>query len=471
VWALQLHGRAYAAHHDPAAGALRLHRLYRDASALQREVAVGGGPLELSVADEALLVHDLQAGRVAVVDVAAGGGGGGGAAGLRCAPMADPRPLGVSDDGAAFADGASTGESVGGQGEGEGQGGRSAAAASPGAEEAARAGAGGADGARFQQHAPDWLLDVALGRVLRLRLDLSAIAADTIAADVAGGAAGVLAFLQRRRASAAPRRDPRRATLAVLRRLAARRAPPGELRPALDAVLAAFAEARRLEAQRQHHHPGVSPGVSPEEVALAVLAPLRLLHAAVPQQANAAPHQQQLAYLRAALAALAASCHALALPFPPPAAVLYVEAVLEQGAAHQVAPLLGRLAPLLDSPRLVAWLEESEAGGRLPRGTQLALDMRRRLGDVGGACAALVGEGAASQALRQAHMAQRRGEAALPPEAWLAAAGAGGDALLFAAAYRVVAAQATEPPLLPLCEAAARHAAWVAPAALQALLR
>jgi hypothetical protein len=82
-----------------------------------------------------------------------------------------------------------------------------------------------------------------------------------------------------------------------------------------------------------------------------------------------------------------------------------------------------------------------------------------------------VQQGGAARALRQAHLAQRRGEAALPPEAWLAAAGAGGDALLFAAAYRVVAAPATEPPLLPLCEAAARHAARVAPAALQALLR
>lgn len=90
--------------------------------------------------------------------------------------------------------------------------------------------AAAAPAATYALHFPWWLVDTAAGIVYRLQLDLRAIA------DSQSDYCRLLAFLQRRRASAAPRRDAAAITLRALRTMAAEEPPLGLLRQAFDTV-------------------------------------------------------------------------------------------------------------------------------------------------------------------------------------------------------------------------------------------
>lgn len=94
----------------------------------------------------------------------------------------------------------------------------------------------------LQLHYPCWLVDGAGGLVYRLQLDLRAIA------DSTSEHTRLLAFLQRRRPSAAAARDAAGITLRVLRGLMREEAPLPELRAAFDVVNGFAAEAAAAEA-------------------------------------------------------------------------------------------------------------------------------------------------------------------------------------------------------------------------------
>ena len=117
----------------------------------------------------------------------------------------------------------------------------------PGAALAAAAAA-----SALQLHYPSWLVDGAAGVVYRLQLDLAAVA-DCCQSDYPR----LLAFLQRRRPAAAPRRDAAGITLRVLRLIMQDEAPLGLLRTAFD-VVNSFAGEGVPALQQQHS--GV-PGV------------------------------------------------------------------------------------------------------------------------------------------------------------------------------------------------------------------
>lgn len=84
--------------------------------------------------------------------------------------------------------------------------------------------------AALQLHYPAWLVDGAVGLVYQLQLDLGAVAQSQ------SDFLRLLAFLQRRRPSGVPRRDPAGLTLRVLRGLMADKTPLALLRGAFDVV-------------------------------------------------------------------------------------------------------------------------------------------------------------------------------------------------------------------------------------------
>lgn len=104
--------------------------------------------------------------------------------------------------------------------------------------------AAAAPAAAYALHFPCWLVDTAAGIVYRLQLDLRAIA------DSQSDYCRLLAFLQRRRASPAPRRDAAAITLRVLRTMAAEEPPLRLLRQAFDTVHS-FAAGGQARQQRQ----------------------------------------------------------------------------------------------------------------------------------------------------------------------------------------------------------------------------
>jgi hypothetical protein len=91
-------------------------------------------------------------------------------------------------------------------------------------------GGGGGGAPALQLHPLSWLVDGSSGVVYRLQLDLRSVA------DSQSDCLRLLAFLQRRRPSAAPRRDPAGITLRVLRGLLQDEAPLSLLRGAFDVV-------------------------------------------------------------------------------------------------------------------------------------------------------------------------------------------------------------------------------------------
>ena len=104
--------------------------------------------------------------------------------------------------------------------------------------------------AALQRHYPSWLVDGAAGVVYRLQLDLAAIA------DCQSDYPRLLAFLQRRRPAAAPRRDAAGITLRVLRLIMQDEAPLALLRTAFD-VVNLFAEDRVAAPQQHSGMPGM----------------------------------------------------------------------------------------------------------------------------------------------------------------------------------------------------------------------
>ena len=102
----------------------------------------------------------------------------------------------------------------------------------------------------LQLHYPSWLVDGAAGVVYRLQLDLAAIA------DCQSDYTRLLAFLQRRRPAAAPRRDAAGITLRVLRVIMQDEAPLGLLRSAFD-VVNLFAEDKVAASQQHSGTPGL----------------------------------------------------------------------------------------------------------------------------------------------------------------------------------------------------------------------
>lgn len=139
-----------------------------------------------------------------------------------------------------------------------------------------------------------------------------------------------------------------------------------------------------------------------------------------------------------------------------------------QGLPHLVAPLL-LSHPQLDSAVLAEHVEEAAAAGRLPGGAQLADQLLLRLGAHKARCALLLRTGRTAQALRLAKQHRLLGQ--LAPAALLDASASTGDALLFAAAHRLCAAQAQRAggALQGLAEAAEAHHQRFQPAQFQAL--
>ncbi|PRW59246.1 colon cancer-associated Mic1 [Chlorella sorokiniana] len=429
-WVVVLYGRVFCCHHDRRAAVLRLYRLFRDATSLAHTFDVFAQQLELSVVDNVLVVHHIDSAVCMLIDIMDGSGS----------------PL-----------------TAGGE----------AAAAAP--------------AAAYALHFPWWLVDTAGGIVYRLQLDLRAIA------DSQSDFCRLLAFLQRRRAAAAPRRDAAAISLRALRTMAAEEPPLRALRQAFDIVnsCAVGGNARQQQQVGSRVPSGTSSAASSGRASPLPAGPGGTAGgtgAASPSPAAAAAAQQlgpvvlpqdlhdsvfaplhaqrrcRPAYLQAALCEYLASCDIHGLAPCPSLAALLVDVLLEQGLSHAVAPLLLAL-PQLDSVLLAEHLEEADASGRLPGGTHLAQQLLQRLGAQNARCRLLLRHGHARQALLLARQQGLLSQFAA--DALLDAAAAGGDALLLAAAHRICAAPANAGGLV---QAARSRKGSFQPAQLDALL-
>eukprot|EP00887_Chlorella_sp_A99_P004606 scaffold4.g4606.t1 len=540
VWVVRLCGRVFVARHDRPRRLLQLHRMFLDATALHHEFPVYGQQLALSVVDDVLLIHHLDSHVVLLLDIAEG---------PAAAPICSPLPLAVHapppehlhyqqlQQHEQQLQAAQAGAPRGGQRQapapariaqdGSGRLPVSSGAALLGspseplpAAPPCAEGAAWQDGAapppapppgppsQLQLHYPDWLIDAGSGAVFRLNLDLQAIADSCSDAP-----ARLLAFLQRRRPSAAPRRDPHSISLRVLRGLVADRAPLADVRAAFDAVNAAYADA--LAAAGADAAGGadagsatgtgsgagmLSPALPPAAAAGGAAGAGAASASAGPPTATGVSvspadidssvlghlHRQEAmdpAYLHAAAAEYAASCRAHGIALAPALAELLVDTLLaQQGRAHLVGPLLGA-CPALDSEQLAQHL--SRAAGAA--GTQLALDAFARLRLPVPACRLLLRQGRVDAAARLAARAGVVG--AVPPGTLLQAAARTGNLALFAGVWRACSQAAAvaageegaapqaarrqrqrRPAVPPTLEAAARqHPGRLSPAALASL--
>ncbi|KAL4859773.1 Arabinosyltransferase RRA3 [Chlorella vulgaris] len=446
-WVLVLYGRVFCAHHDRNVGLLRLYRLFRDATSLAHQYEVYARQLELSVVDNVLLVHHIDSAVVMLVDILAAGP----------APICSPLPLAVP---MAAAD-PNAGLTRGGGGHDAAAqdvdpGAQSNGAVTPEAEAVqdvaspelpvstvgatatpatpALAAVADTSPAALQLHYPAWLVDGAVGLVYRLQLDLGAVAQSQ------SDFLRLLAFLQRRRPSGVPRRDPAGLTLRVLRGLMADKTPLALLRGAFDVVNAYGGQAA---AKVQPARPGsggstsagqqgqgvgaAGPTASPASEAAQQGRHLDVYSAAfavLRAQQAAPPH-----YLQAALAEFVASCHAHGKVVAPPLATLYIDLLLDQDLAHQVAPLL-LSHPLLASVPLAEHVEAAAVSGRLPAGALLAEQLLVRLGAHEARCRLLLRHGRIKAALLAA---KRHGLLELVQPALREAAALSGSFLLRAA--------------------------------------
>lgn len=121
--------------------------------------------------------------------------------------------------------------------------------------------AGGPAAGGYALHYPAWLVDGAAGLVYRLQLDLQAIAA------CQSDACALLAFLQRRRPCAAPRRDAVGISLRVLSGLAQEEAPLGLLRQAFEVVNSVHGAAQQAQRHQQHTPPRSAGSSRPSSAA------------------------------------------------------------------------------------------------------------------------------------------------------------------------------------------------------------
>ena len=227
--------------------------------------ASGGGRLQGAAAAHAVLtlrhtnaasplpqVHHIDTAVVMLVDIMAPG----------AAPISSPLPLAVALPDAAPA----VGQPDSGPSEAPGTAGQEASPArhvapEPAARQLPVSTSGGrtpaalpaAPAVAYALHYPAWLVDGSAGLVYRLQLDLRAVA-DSQASD----APRLLAFLQRRRASGAARRDAAGITLRVLRGLVQDEAPLPLLRSCFD-IVNSFAEAA---ARPQQPDSGAASGAS-----------------------------------------------------------------------------------------------------------------------------------------------------------------------------------------------------------------
>jgi hypothetical protein len=394
-WLLRLYGRVYCAYLDREALKLELWRYYTDQVQLQHRYELYSADVQLSTADNVLLLHHPDTQVVALLDVCA----------PTQLPVANPMPPALLPQGAAALS--------------------EARPASPGGAPA------GGGGGRWRYHLPNWALDQRHSALYQLQLDLAAVAESCSDGPLLVG------FLQRRSAAGAPAlaaATPRALVLAALKLALQDRLPMAMVRPIFDLVNAAHAEGLRAAAggpdaaaaQPLLHQPGISPG----ELAQGVF---RWLH---DEEVVDSP------YLQSALAEYHSSAHALGLALPAALQLLAADILLQQGQAHQVALQL-YCQPGLGSPRLPRHLlEVSEPGGELE---QLATDAVARQagaeaarGDpaaLGGLAQLLLQRGEVLQASRlvKAHGLER----SVPPAVLLGAAAAAGDEGLFAAVYRV----------------------------------
>ena len=455
----------------PSPLVLELHRFYSDALLPERAYALPAaaraGDVELSVVDNALVVHHPALGVAAVFD-----------AGARSRlPIASPLPLrrlAPLPSAGAGGDGGSGGfESV-------------AAAHGPG----------------WRYLAPNLILDADGRRLFRLHLDLSAVAAS------APGWPALAGFLQRRRApppaaaaalaAAAGRAaaaqdgggaggEPKALLLAVCRAALQEPPAPRALR-ALFAQLARGAAAAAGGRAGADALPPAPSALSPAEVA-------RELFGWARGEAGV-----DALHLQAALSEYAAALEAAALAPPPELTSLAAELLLQRGAARGALSLL-RAGPAALALPLAERLEREEeeatrGGGALHAQaavcSHIVTDVYARLaaaearaaargaaaaggaaaggGGIAAAAAAIAGApapatlspapspspsrrvgalprceahikrlAASGQALRAARLARDRGAAtALDARALLEAAAARGDARLFAALHRAL---------------------------------
>lgn len=456
VWVLLLYQRVFIAHQDAGMGVLRLYRLYRDATALRVEIPVPDGPMEPSVVDNVLIIHNLENGTVRLVDVAAAIRAKGGPV-CQLEPVCPPAPLGIaaastqilfdgppsplrSEEGSDLAAGLDSSSAV-------------AAVASDAMPSSNR----------VELYHPEFALDAATGRLLTLKLDLQAVEATCLDPAVA------LAFVMRRRRSVVPRRDPWHVTLSVLRRLVAERSSPVVLRAAFDAVHAAMA----ADAPHQAHRSGAGPQNLQDlddEVVAGVLHSV-LLAAQTNDVAPEDSHAKEaiasnLLYLQAAVAELLASCNSHGVRAAPAAAELYIKVYCLRGQMDLLSALLESHAQLLDSSVLAAQLDACARGSRATDGPpslngealqdedsepnfealplpvppelarRLAQAMYMRLGDHAAVCRGLMRDGKLMEALR--HIKRSGLQGSMVAQECADAAEAMGDAQLVAAAERML---------------------------------
>ncbi|KAI8467181.1 MAG: hypothetical protein J3K34DRAFT_523928 [Monoraphidium minutum] len=447
VWLLRMYGRVYLAHAarcapgpggpggGPGSGArLELYRFYSDTLLLERIYDLVDPQVDLSVIDNALVVHYPSAAVAVLADVALPGR----------QPLTNPLPP------------------------------RRLARAPPGAAAAAAA-AGGPPPPPYAssevQHAPGWrlimpnlVLDTEGQRLHRLHLDLAAIS------DSASDWPSLVAFLQRRRPSpaahalalaagaagataggggggggggvSAAAAEPRALLLGVCRAALQEPLELGALRAMFGQLVQSYADSLA----RSGGAPPPPPcGDAP--AAAALLSPSELA-----SELFVWAHDEEVVdalHLQAAVSEYVAAAEAAGVPPPPALASLRVELLLQQGLGHTALQLLRAQPSALGLPlaaRLVA--EGACAGGGggsggagrpaapLALGCQMALEVYARQAAAEARAAARgelpAGAAAAAPPRQGAIAAAAAAVAGVPP----AAAAAASSAAALAAAGR-----------------------------------
>ena len=406
IWIIVVSFRVYIAYwdgQDTQYGVLKLYRLYRDHVVLSAEInlskGMSGSSIDLSVVDNALLIHGTHQGRVQVVDLERAGAVGmditrsvlGTASLLTVLPLCDPAPLGILYNPSSSSEGwlvmKRDGDVTIGPHRLDRGSGEWAASLQTGHDPLDKNMASFSFPEIYQREKtndlqrhsfpfkvreittpshikllyPDWLVDTETGAMCKLYLNLSAIS--TIGADTPT----LVAFLQRRRISSISWQDPRCVTLQLMRKLVAQRIAPPDLRAAFHAMFGPKAPS--------------PPILSPTEVALAVLAPLMTTEMAKDHpaleadtikpsvsdsvsdggmggakehsdadEATLSPHQSDVKYLLSALTEMLVVCSSRGIQVDEAVAKLLIDAHIRRGRKHVLPTLLRRLAPLLSAP-------------------------------------------------------------------------------------------------------------------------
>ncbi|KAK2075543.1 hypothetical protein QBZ16_001651 [Prototheca wickerhamii] len=394
VWLLAPYRRAHLAFYDASAGALRLYRLFRDASSLAREYPLPGPArrIALSLIDNVVAVHLVESHVTLLYDIAGG------------------RPLDAEDS--------SGSEDV--SGDADALGVPHPSPPSPAAGTAA------SSLNALQLYLPDWALDAGQGVVYRLTLDLEEMTRASSDWDMRD----MLSFLRRRSPSGVPSRDARAISVRLLRQAVADGRGLAAVRAGFDALTHETSSVYAFSVLEEH---GACSGELPSEViASQLFRPLL-------EAGRTSPDR-----LLGCLLECVASWECSGSERLDPGMGLVLWSILKQlKETHRVQRLLAD-HPLLISPELAKRiLADGAAAGVTPaRVAQLFVDA----GHADEAVRLLLGRRQVESAAR---LARRLRVTAVPPGEILEAASASGDALLLASVYRLCAVHA-QPAIPPL---------------------